>query len=171
MSVIRSLRRASGMTQADLARSAGTSQPTISAYESGRKSPTLETVARLARSAGLRATVSFHPDLTREERRSLALHRAIAERLLRDPGDTVRRARTTLDRMGAVASSSSQALREWDVLLDRPLPALVEILTDPSPWARELRHVTPFAGILSARERAEVLHEFACEDGAEEGGL
>ena len=170
MSAIRSLRRVSGMTQADLARSGGTSQPTISAYESGRKSPTLETVERLARSAGLRATVSFHPALTREERRSLALHRAIAERLQRDPLDTLRRARATLERMSTVACSSSQALREWGVLLDRPVPALVEVLTDPSPWARELRHVTPFAGVLSARERAEVLRDFAHEDGAEEGG-
>lgn len=52
--------------------------------------------------------------------------------------------------------------------------ALLAILTDPSPWARELRHMTPFAGILSARERADVLRQFATEqsaaDVAAEGG-
>jgi hypothetical protein len=37
-------------------------------------------VYRLARSAGLEATVIFHPPMTREERRSLALHSAIAKR-------------------------------------------------------------------------------------------
>jgi hypothetical protein len=60
------------------------------------------------------------------------------------------------------------------VILDRPLPALLAILTDPSPWARELRHMTPFAGILSARERADVPRQFATEqsaaDVAAEGG-
>jgi transcriptional regulator with XRE-family HTH domain len=80
MSAIRTLRRASGLTQAALAQAGHTSQPTIAAYEAGRKSPTLVTVYRLARSAGLEATVIFHPPMTREERRSLALHSAIAKR-------------------------------------------------------------------------------------------
>jgi transcriptional regulator with XRE-family HTH domain len=161
MTVIRSLRRASGLTQAALARLGGTSQPTIAAYEADRKSPTLATVQRLARGAGLEATVAFHPPLTREERRSLALHRAIADRLERDPAWVLDRARRTLDRMRAVASLDSQPVREWAVILDRPPTALAEVLTDPSPWARELRHVTPFAGVLSAGERARILRAFA----------
>jgi hypothetical protein len=40
------------------------------------------------------------------------------------------------------------------------LEALLPVLTDPSPWARELRHVTPFAGLLGARERAAVIRGF-----------
>ena len=52
------------------------------------------------------------------------------------------------------------------MLLDRPLPALLQVLLDPSPWARELRHTTPFAGVLSARERAEVLRAFTRSEGA-----
>jgi hypothetical protein len=71
------------------------------------------------------------------------------------------RARRTLDRMRAVASPDSQPRREWAVILDRPPTALAEVLTDPSPWARELRHVTPFAGVLSANERSQVLRAFA----------
>jgi transcriptional regulator with XRE-family HTH domain len=144
-----------------LASAGGTSQPTIAAYEAGRKSPTLATVDRLARSAGLQATVAFHPPMTREDRRSLALHRAIAQRLEQDPTVVLDRAHRTLARMRAVASKRSQPLREWNVLLDRPLAALLDVLGDPSPWARELRHVTPFAGVLSAAERAEVLYAFA----------
>ena len=105
------------------------------------------------------SNVTYHPRFTREERRSLALHRAIAERLRHDPQSILEQARRTLSRMSTVASS--QALREWAVLLDRPLEALVTVMTDPSPWARELRHVTPFAGILSARERTDVLQAFA----------
>jgi hypothetical protein len=102
--------------------------------------------------------------MTREERRSLHLHRAIAERLRSEPDRTVRLARANLRRMGAGASKGSQPLREWSVLLDRPVEALAEVLRDPSPWARELRHVTPFAGVLTAKERAEAYRDFAEEE-------
>jgi len=144
-----------------LARAGGTSQPTVAAYEAGRKSPTLDTVERLARRVGLEAFVVFHPPMTREDRRSLALHRAIADHLERDPVSVITKARRNLARMRSVASVQSQPLREWRVLLDRPVRALVEVLMDPSSWARELRHVTPFAGILSAAERAEAFRLFA----------
>ncbi len=40
-------RRASGLSQAEVARRAGTSRPNVSAYERGRRSPTLETLERL----------------------------------------------------------------------------------------------------------------------------
>ena len=52
-------------------------------------------------------------------------------------------------------------LDEWQWLLRRPLDALLPVLADPTPWARELRHVTPFTGILSAAERAQVYRAFA----------
>lgn len=45
-------RSAAGMTQAALAEAAGTSRPTLSAYEHGRKSPALETAARILGKAG-----------------------------------------------------------------------------------------------------------------------
>ena len=72
------LRWRADVNQAELARLAGTSQATIANYESGRKSPTLRTLSRLATSLDWEATVSFYPPLTREDRRSLFLHRAIA---------------------------------------------------------------------------------------------
>jgi len=165
MSEIRDLRSLAGLTQAELARAGGTSQPAIAAYEAGRKSPTLATVRRLARSVGLETTVRFAPPMTREERRSLHLHRAIAERLKSDPEHIVCWARRNLERMRFGVSHASQPLREWGVLLDRPVEALVEVLTDPSPWARELRHVTLFAGVLTAAERADVYRTFANADG------
>ena len=161
MDSVRSLRRAAGVTQSALARAAGTSQPTIAAYEARTKSPTLNTLERLAASVRLEPTIEFHPPMTREERRSLALHRAIAERVREDPEAAVRRARATLERMASGPARSSQLIKEWGVLLDRPLEALLPVLTAPDPWARELRHVTPFAGLLSAAERAEVYRAFA----------
>jgi DNA-binding XRE family transcriptional regulator len=53
-SLIEEARRRSGLTQDDLAQKAGTSRPTLSAYEHGRKSPTLETADRLVAAAGFR---------------------------------------------------------------------------------------------------------------------
>lgn len=164
MNEVRTLRERAGVTQAALAKAAGTSQPTIAAYEAGQKSPTLDTVHRLARSVGYEMTGQFHPVPTREERRSLALHGAIAERLATDPRRTLDRARATLARMRESQPGADRLLREWEVLLGRPLEALLPVLTDPSPWARELRQVTPFAGILSAAERAAVYGAFAQRD-------
>lgn len=45
-------RREAQLSQQELARMAGTSRPTLSAYEHGRKSPTLDTVTRLLGAAG-----------------------------------------------------------------------------------------------------------------------
>ncbi len=45
-------REAAGLSRAALAVAAGTSRPTLSAYEHGRKSPTLDTVSRILRAAG-----------------------------------------------------------------------------------------------------------------------
>jgi transcriptional regulator with XRE-family HTH domain len=46
------VRRRRGLTQADLARRAGTSQPVISAYEHGRRDPSFGTLERLVGAAG-----------------------------------------------------------------------------------------------------------------------
>jgi transcriptional regulator with XRE-family HTH domain len=163
MTEVRELRRVAGLTQTQLAVAAGTSQPTIAAYEARRKSPTLATVHKLANAAGLEASVVFALAMTREERRSLQLHRTIAGRLQAQPQAVLTVARATLKRMQKVAPDS-QVIREWRVLLERPVEALIELLTDPAPWARELRHVTPFAGVLTAAERAEVFRSFAAEE-------
>lgn len=50
--MIRAARTRSGLTQAELARRAGTSQPVISAYEHGRRDATVETLRRLVAAAG-----------------------------------------------------------------------------------------------------------------------
>ena len=45
-------RRASGMSQAEVARRAGTSRPTLSAYERGSRNPTLDTLERVLAANG-----------------------------------------------------------------------------------------------------------------------
>jgi hypothetical protein len=109
----------------------------------------------------LEAVVDFVPPLTREDRRSLALHRAIARRLEAAPGPTLARARRTLERMIRRHPAARPLLSRWRRILELPVAEIVEVLTDPRPAARELRHVTPFAGILDARARSEVYRRFA----------
>ena len=50
--LIRLARDKAGLTQHELARKAGVSQQAISAYETGRKEPTLPTIERLLGAAG-----------------------------------------------------------------------------------------------------------------------
>lgn len=50
--VIERARHAAGLSQGALAQMSGTSRPTLSAYERGRKSPTLDTARRIVGAAG-----------------------------------------------------------------------------------------------------------------------
>lgn len=62
-SLLLAARRAAGLSQGVLAERAGTSRPTLSAYEHGRKSPSLATAERILAEAGfdlvLRERVEF----------------------------------------------------------------------------------------------------------------
>lgn len=60
--VLEQARDAAGLSQAALAERAGTSRPTLSAYERGRKSPTLETAARIVLGAGFDLAITPHID-------------------------------------------------------------------------------------------------------------
>jgi transcriptional regulator with XRE-family HTH domain len=51
-------REAAGLSKTDLAKRARTSRPTLSAYEHGRVSPTLDTVERILAATGHRLTVA-----------------------------------------------------------------------------------------------------------------
>lgn len=60
---LRDARHRAGLTQAELARRAGTSQATISAYENGHKEPSVQTLSRLLAATGSRLVaerVEFH---------------------------------------------------------------------------------------------------------------
>ncbi|MFV2032713.1 MAG: helix-turn-helix transcriptional regulator, partial [Gammaproteobacteria bacterium] len=99
MNIIRKLRHQAGTTQQELAEMAGTSQSTIAAYETGAKSPTLRTVENLARSQNLEMLVTYLPQMTREDRRSLAYHRAIVAILRKDPAPILSRAIRNVEKL------------------------------------------------------------------------
>jgi transcriptional regulator with XRE-family HTH domain len=167
MDAVRNLRESANVTQSELAEAGGTSQPTIAAYEAGRKSPTLRTLERLARATGRDVVVSFVPTLTREDRRSLFLHRAIAGILRDSPAKTISHANRNLDRMLERHPDARLLLEEWAEILERSIDAIVDVVVDPRVHARDLRQVTPFAGVLTGTERARVYAAFVkSEEGA-----
>ncbi len=108
-----------------------------------------------------------HPDtggLTRDQVRSLWLHRAVAGKLLAKPERTLTIARRNLRKLQQIhpPGQAARVLAEWEQLLSAPvnLEAVAETLTSKSQRARELRQSSPFAGVLTDRERAAVLGSF-----------
>jgi transcriptional regulator with XRE-family HTH domain len=62
-------RRASGLSQAQVARRAGTSRPTLSAYEGGSRNPTLDTLERVLAANGQHLVAVPDPVFTRHRDR------------------------------------------------------------------------------------------------------
>jgi transcriptional regulator with XRE-family HTH domain len=56
--LIARIRTASGLSQADLARRTGLQQSVLSAYEHGRRQPSVAALARIARAAGVELGIS-----------------------------------------------------------------------------------------------------------------
>jgi excisionase family DNA binding protein len=105
----------------------------------------------------------LRPELTRDALKSLWLHRAVAGRLVADPGGVLSTARVNLDRMRRVHPDGMAAawLGRWQSVLDDGTEAVLDVLTSRSPLAIELRQNSPFAGVLSDAERSSVLAAFA----------
>jgi transcriptional regulator with XRE-family HTH domain len=160
MNLIRLLRLQTGVTQQELAFAAGTSQSTISAYEAGSKSPTLRTIENLSHSLGLEMVTTFMPRLTREDKRSLAFHHAIADILREDPVPALSRTSQNLEKLSINQPGARMLFERWKHWLTLPLEELISNLLDPLPDAREMRQVSPFSGILKAQDRTRILRQF-----------
>lgn len=61
--LLRLARQRRGLTQAEMAARAGTSQPVISAYEHGRRDPTTQTLRRLVTATGARLELRLAVEL------------------------------------------------------------------------------------------------------------
>jgi hypothetical protein len=86
------------------------------------------------------------------EARSLAYHQAVAERLRRDP-QILEEARRVVDAWMRAASPAPHYAEAWRSVLAGDAATVAAFITDPGERATELRQSTPFAGVLSARER------------------
>ena len=92
------------------------------------------------------------------DRRSLALHEAVAAKLETQP-QLLGVARLNVQRW--LRTSSTAALREWSSLLETmPLPELLALLRSPGDEAARLRQSSPFAGLLTPHERQTILNDY-----------
>lgn len=93
------------------------------------------------------------------EQRIATQHRVIAERLRQDPQRVMAKARDNLRRWSDCYCVDERPawMVEWDRLLDGRPDDLMDILLGDHEKARRLRSSSPFAGILTARERWALL--------------
>jgi excisionase family DNA binding protein len=118
---------------------------------------------RRVRRGDVQALATRTQRLTRDQQRSLWLGYAVAGRLVADPRGVLGTGRRNLERIRAGGPRGKARLwvEEWERLLDGPIERILEALTSKAPRYRELRQNSPFAGVLSERERHEVLDNFA----------
>ncbi|HEY1738350.1 MAG TPA: helix-turn-helix domain-containing protein [Acidimicrobiia bacterium] len=120
---------------------------------------------RRIRPADVEALRSRTQRLTRDQQRSLWLAYAVAGRIVADPERARRLARHNLDKMRSASRGQARRwLDEWERLLGGPLDALLVMVVSASPKGRELRQNSPFAGLLSERERSDVLNAWKARD-------
>ncbi len=86
------------------------------------------------------------------DRRSIALHRAIADKLRANPA-LLTIAHDNIARWMPAAGGTRPYYEAWLKLLALPLDELLRLLTEDSERMRALRQTTPFAGVLSPQER------------------
>lgn len=92
------------------------------------------------------------------DRRSLALHEAVARKLEAQP-ELLEIARENLARW--LLTHRRPALIEWlDVLQRSSLLDVIRLLRSPGEDAARMRQSSPFAGVLTPRERQAILTDY-----------
>ena len=130
----------------------------------------MRTYRKRKRNAGLKSIRRWEPadgqgvrrysDHRILDARSLAMHCRIALKISRDP-NLLNKAKENLKRWCAKSKGPKpRYLQEWEEILDRPWPAIAELITSMSEEATRLRASSPFAGVLSEKEREEVYAAF-----------
>jgi hypothetical protein len=88
------------------------------------------------------------------DRRSLAYHRAIANRL---DHWIVAEARERLDRLAAEGHMHTGYAERWRETLALPIDRIADVITEDDQDARDLRQNSPFAGVLNEHERQRII--------------
>jgi len=160
MSPVTELRNLKQITQTELAELANTSQATIAMYETNKKSPNLRTLLNLATSVDLEFHFNIVPIMTRDQKRSLAFHQEIVKVLRRDFDTTILKAQTNIKTMLKANPNADDLLDEWKTLLGANIELLIIAILDPTLRGRDRRQVSPFAGILTAKQRTKIIKKF-----------
>ena len=98
------------------------------------------------------------------EERSLALHEAIATRILEHP-ELVERARARVRGWLQDGSVHREYAERWTTLLARPVNEIAEAIVCRDQASHDLRQVSPFAGALDPRTRWSIRREVALRVG------
>lgn len=101
--------------------------------------------------------------MTRDQARSLFLHSAIAQEVRSRGRECVEIARRNLARMRLANPDAERLLGEWERILDGTTDHIVSSMLDPGVHGRDLRQVTPFGGVLTPVQRADVYRAFRDE--------
>ena len=110
--------------------------------------------------------------LTRDQERSLWLHRAVLAELVEDPEEVLARVRGNLQRLRTqhpTRGMTARWLGRWQEVLDGGVDAVADVLSSQGPGALEMRQNSPFAGVLSQEVRSRVLASFVRHWGLEHG--
>ena len=111
--LIREARRGAGLTQAELAHRASTSQSAVAAYESGAKTPNVETLERVLRAAGCRLETTAIP-----VRRRSTLSRVLRARRSAIIACAAEHHASNVRVFGSVARGTDAAGSDIDLLVD-----------------------------------------------------
>jgi excisionase family DNA binding protein len=107
-----------------------------------------------------RAAADRGGPMTRDQIRSLWLHRVAAGHVARAPEASLLRARKRLRILLRGSVAGEAWLRQWQDIIDTGPEAVMRAMTATGPQARELRQNSPFLGLLSAAERTATLAAF-----------
>jgi excisionase family DNA binding protein len=93
------------------------------------------------------------------DRRSLAYGLLLSAKLVADPEVVLAKARANLKVMRTALDDGSADpwLDRWEQLLDGPLEPILHVLTSLDEEHVALRHMAPFAGLLTEEERLQII--------------
>jgi transcriptional regulator with XRE-family HTH domain len=162
--VLRGVMLETGATQSELSRLSGVRQPSISQFLSGRVEMSDNMLDRLLSCMGFRLEVIRRPvrrELSRSSERSWQLHRRLSTHLNPETLDewrpTILRNLKRL-RRSIQGQPHMRNLDRWQQLVrDRDVPGLRQVMTGLDTGSVEMREVSPMGGLMSQDERSEVL--------------
>lgn len=113
------------------------------------------------------------PQLTRNQEKSLWLHRAVLGALMMDPGLVLQSAKDNIARWKSVHRPDGQSVRyldEWSAVIEGGVDRVAAALTGTDERSCELRQNSPFASVLADEQRQQILRSFQKHWRQEHGG-
>jgi excisionase family DNA binding protein len=152
------------LTTGQAARLLGTSrQQVVNLCERGDLAFVKVGAHRRIERSDIEALVRPQPTLTRDQRKSLWLHQAVAGILVMDPDSVLDKAKDNLGRLVQQHRGTMTGvwLDRWRERIDEGPNAVLAALTSEDPESVELRQNSPFAGVLPQPQRRKVLEAFS----------